>query len=83
MRTTITIDDDVAALLKELEKQRHLKPKTIINLALREGLMHLQADKRKPSARFTTKTVTLGECLVGDLDNVAEILAIAEGENFR
>jgi hypothetical protein len=35
-----------------------------------------------PSAPYQTRTVSLGRCLVGDLDDIAEVLAVAEGENF-
>jgi hypothetical protein len=30
-----------------------------------------------------TEAMSLGQCLIGDLDNVAEALAVAEGEAFR
>jgi hypothetical protein len=30
-----------------------------------------------------TEAVSLGRCLIGDLDNVTEALAVAEGEAFR
>ena len=35
--------------------------------------------KRRP---FRTETVDLGRCLPGDVDNIADVLAVAEGE-FR
>jgi hypothetical protein len=34
------------------------------------------------SAPYRTRTVSLGRCLVGDLDDVAEVLTLGEGENF-
>jgi len=38
MRTTITLENDVAASLKRLGKARHLKFKALVNLVLREGI---------------------------------------------
>ena len=38
MRTTITLEDDVAASLKRLGKTRRLKFKALFNLVLREGI---------------------------------------------
>jgi len=47
MRTTITLDDDVAASLKRVGRGRRMKFKELINLALREGLKHLTAPPKK------------------------------------
>jgi predicted transcriptional regulator len=82
MRTTITLDDDVAKLLSRARHQKKASLKEVINEALRQGLiaMHTPAVRRRP---FETKSVDLGECLVGNVDDVAEALAVAEGEAFR
>ena len=82
MRTAITHDDDVAALLKRLGQKRRMKFKELVNLALREGLKHLSAPKKKRTS-FRTCSVDLGACRVGNIDNVAEILAVADGESFK
>jgi len=82
MRTTITLDDDVAALLKRLGQKRRMKFKELVNLALREGLKHLSASKKKRTS-FRTCSVDLGACRVGNIDNVAEVLAVADGESFK
>ena len=37
----------------------------------------------KRRAPFRTGTVTVGRSLVGSLDNVAEVLALAEGDAFK
>jgi hypothetical protein len=37
--------------------------------------------KRRPHRR--TEVISLGRCLIGDLDSVAEALAVAEGKAFR
>lgn len=82
MRTTLTIDDDVAALLERLRKARSVGFKDLVNEALRRGLRDMTA-RPKPRAPFRTGSVDLGRVLVPSIDNIAEVLAIAEGENFR
>ena len=37
----------------------------------------------EPPVQYQTPTVDLGRCLVGSLDDVVEVLAVAEGERFR
>jgi len=38
MRTTLTLDDDVAVKLRELAHRRHLSFKEVVNSVLRRGL---------------------------------------------
>lgn len=82
MRTTLSLDDDVAALLNQLQKSSNATFKEVVNAALREGLgrMNQPAAKNKP---FKTSAVSLGRCKLPNLDDVAEVLAFGEGENFR
>ena len=82
MRTTLTIDDDVAAALERIRKTRKLSYKALVNEALRQGLKEITRPPRslKP---YQTKSVSLGRCVAGSLDDVSEALAIAEGEDFR
>ena len=82
MRTTLTLDDDVAKLIERLRKRRGATLREIINEALREGLARLDAPSR-PRKRHATKAVSLGACLVGSLDDVAEVLAVSEGDGFH
>jgi hypothetical protein len=82
MRTTLTIDDDVATLLGRLRKERSAGLKELVNDALRRGLAELTAPA-KPRRPFRTRSVDLGRPRLADVDNVAEALAIVEGENFR
>lgn len=82
MRTTITLDDDVASALRRLGKGRGVKMKELINSALREGLRHLSSPKRKRKP-FRTRAVDLGLCRAGNVDNVAEALAVAESESYK
>ena len=82
MRTTLTLEDDVAAKIERLRKSRKQSLKDLVNAALREGLKHLTAAPRR-RVPFRTETVDLGRCLIGNVDNVAEALAVAEDESFR
>lgn len=81
MRTTLTLDDDVAALLRRTARRKKTGLKTVINDALREGLKRLAAPS--VAAPFRTRAVSLGRCRLGSLDDVAEVLAMVEGETFR
>ena len=82
MRTTLTLDDDVAAHLRRIQRREDRSLKDVVNDALRRGLADLDQPPaaRKP-VRFETYDV--GRCLIGNVDNVAEVLAIAEGEDFK
>ena len=74
--------DDVAALLQQAQKKRKGKLKEIVNEALRRGLTEM-VTPRKRSTPYRTPSVSLGRCLVGSIDDVAEVLAVSEGETFR
>jgi hypothetical protein len=82
MRTTLTIDDDVAAVLKRMKRKRKATLKTIINEALRSGLKEMTAPPKR-NWRYETKVVSLGRCLVGSIDDVSDVLALTEGEDFK
>lgn len=82
MRTTLTLDDDVAVMIRKLERTQHRAFKEIVNAALREGLAQLA---RPPArvAKFSTKPLNLGACKVGNVDDVSELLDVVEGDAHR
>jgi hypothetical protein len=82
MRTTLTLDDDVAALLEKMRRANRLSFKQIVNEALRVGLRQLTTPGQRRH-RFKTRSVDLGRCLTGSLDDVSEALATGEGEAFQ
>ena len=82
MRTTLTIEDDVAVRLEKELKTRKTSFKALINDVLRRGLDDMDRPA-KPRTPYVLRTVDLGECLVPNLDSVAEALAHGEGEAFR
>jgi len=82
MRTTLTLDDDVAAQLERLRKRRKASLRDVVNEALREGLRRLN----EPAAarpRYRISPIDTGRCLLPNVDDVAEVLAVAEGEDFK
>jgi clan AA aspartic protease len=80
-RVALTLDPDVAAMLRQARARRREPLRKIVNEALREGLTRPGASRR--SRLYRTPPVSLGRCLIGSLDDVAEALAVAEGEDFR
>jgi predicted transcriptional regulator len=82
MRTTLTIDDDVAAQLEHLRRERNASLKGLVNEALRHGLQEMTSPpkSRKP---FRTRSIDAGRLLVASIDNIGEVLAIIEGDDFR
>lgn len=82
MRTTLTLDDDIAVTIERLRRSQRLSLKEIVNRALRFGLRHFETDSQ-PEARFRTAEVSLGRCRLGDLVSVSDALAIAEGDDYK
>jgi Ribbon-helix-helix protein, copG family len=82
MRTTLTIDDDVAVVLERLRKSRGASLKQLINEALRRGLKDMSG-RPKPRGELRTRSVALGPLRISGIDNISEALAAAEGEGFK
>lgn len=82
MRTTLTLDDDVAATLNRLRRERDVALRDLVNQALRLGLKELRGSA-KPARRFSTPTADLDRCLLGDLVNASEAIEQAEGPWHR
>ncbi|MDO8630402.1 MAG: hypothetical protein Q7R41_07900, partial [Phycisphaerales bacterium] len=69
MRTTLTLDKDVAVQLERIQRDRQTTFKEVVNEAIRHGLQHMtRTPHRRP--RYRTRTVSLGRCLIGSLDDV-------------
>lgn len=79
MRTTLTLDDDVAALLKEEVRKSGEPFKQVVNRFLRLGLT-TKPPVRKP---FVVKPRSLGLPPGMSYDNVEELLDALEGPNRR
>jgi hypothetical protein len=84
MRTTLTLDDDVASRLERLRAETGQTLKEVVNEALRLGLRAIEEPPRLHEASpYRTPSESLGGCSIGSLDDVAEALAAVEGDAFR
>jgi hypothetical protein len=82
MRTTLGLDDDVAALLQQIQRERNATLKQVINEALRSGLERM-TQPTVPQKPFRTQPVNLGKCYFPNLDNTWEVLAKAGGDSHK
>jgi hypothetical protein len=73
MRTTLTLDDDVAALLTQIQEQRKATLKEVVNAALRNGLVAMTRPAL-PRERVRTKSYDTGKCALPNLDCMGEVL---------
>lgn len=82
MRTTLTLDDDVAAKLKT-ESQRAGRPfRDVVNETLRRGLESRRATAQRRPFKVTARD--LGNLKPGlSLDNIAELIEHVEGSLHR
>ena len=81
MRTTLTLEPDVAAQLKRAMRTRGDSLKGTVNAALRAGLAALATPPSMPA--FKVRPFNLGPSLVGSLDHIEELLSRVEGEEHR
>lgn len=78
MRTTITLDDDVAARLTEIQHRQEQTFKDVVNEMLRRGLE--QAEMRsKPARPFRVKARAMGARPGLNYDNIGDLLEQLEG----
>ncbi len=80
---TLSLDDDVLMLLEQAQEQQEKNPVALVNEALRRGLETLIRRPQRATKPYRMKPVSVGRCYLENLDNVAEVLAAAEGEDFR
>ena len=79
MRTTLTLDPDIAAKARKGAAKLRKPFKEIINAALRVGLDEILSP---PAAKpYRTKARPLGLRRGFSYDNISELLARAEGED--
>jgi hypothetical protein len=78
MKTTLTLDEDIAAKLRAEARRTGKSFKVVVNEFLRVAVN--SQPKRKPTTRFLVETRDLGRLQPGlTLDNVAELLEQVEG----
>ena len=83
MRTTLTLDPDVAARLERLRRRKDARLKDVVNDALRAGLKAMEVKPKQTRPKSWTKPIAMGPSKIGSLDNIAEVLALIEGEDFK
>jgi hypothetical protein len=81
VRTTLTLDDDVASLLQKEIRRTGLPMKQAVNNLLRSGLQQAAAPpKPKP---FKIKTRALGLPKEWTSGSVSELIEMLEGPGYR
>ncbi len=81
MRTTLTLDDDVAAKLKTAARRSGRAFRDVVNDTLRRGLLTDKATTREP---FRIAPRSLGGLRPGlNVDNIGELLDRIEGPDRR
>ncbi|MBY0278196.1 hypothetical protein K2Z84_22955 [Candidatus Binatia bacterium] len=83
VRTTITIEDDVATEIARLQRLRDEGLKQTINAVLRAGIAAMTKPVRKSRTPYRTATASLGKPRLKSLDNIDEVLSFGEGEAYR
>lgn len=83
MRTTLTIDDDVAIALRRVRERDDLSLKAVVNEALRRGLRVMDSEaEESPGHPYRIRPWRGGPFKI-DVANVAEALDWAEGPGRR
>jgi len=77
MRTTVTLDEDVAAMLKRAARERGAPFKRVLNDAVRAGLAPPRAAKR-----YRLPTVAMGLRSDINLDKASRLAAELEDEEI-
>jgi hypothetical protein len=76
MRTTLTLDDDVAAKLREEMRRSGRSFKETVNTVLRNGL---NVPKKNKIGRFSVNPKKLKPRITVNYDNIGELLEQIEG----
>lgn len=78
MRTTVTLDKDVAYAVEHLRRETGMGLSEAVNTLARRGLAAQETEERT----FTQSTSSMGEARV-PLDDVGGALEVLEGEAHR
>ncbi len=79
MRTTLTIDADLAEALKARAHKTGEPWKRVVNEAIRNGL----AVHHEPPPPYVTPTTDPGQLRLLGVHGVHDLLAFAEGDDYR
>lgn len=81
MRTTLAIEEDVLDKARSVASRLHAPFRKVINEALRAGLDIVDAPVKRRAYR--TRPHKMGLRAGKNLDNIQELLAQVDGEDFR
>jgi hypothetical protein len=81
MRTTLTLDDDVAAAVEHRRRERNHSLKQEVNQLIRVGLLHVD-EPRPESPPFRVEPFDCGGLLV-DIDDTGPVLDMIDAEEWR
>jgi hypothetical protein len=81
MRTTLSLDEDVLEKARGVAGRLHVPFKQVVNEALRLGLVEVEMPAKKRPYRTVSRAMGLREGY--SLDNISELLAQVEGEDYR
>ena len=81
MRTTLNLDEDVLDLARSVAEKSGKPFKVVVNHALRLGLDEVEEVTKKKPYRTHSHKMKLRRQY--SLDNIQELLAEIEGEDFR
>jgi len=82
MRTTLTLDEDVAAKLRAEVRRSGRSFRDVVNDVIRRGLMNRQP--AAPPGPFRVVARDLGDLQPGyDLDNIGDLIERIEGPLYR
>lgn len=76
MRTTVALDEDVAAAVEQIRRERSAGLSEVVNELIRAGLT-----AKRPRQPFRQRTASMG--LRIDVSNVAEALDLLDGPAAR
>ncbi|MBN2495065.1 MAG: hypothetical protein JXR96_10775 [Deltaproteobacteria bacterium] len=83
MRTTLSLEEDVDRMLRDICRRNRQPLKRVVNEALRLGLSAMTGKRERSEKPYRIQPVSLGEPRLQNMDNIAEVIAVAEGERYR
>jgi len=79
----VTLEPDIVAALRKLQRRTGAGQKALINEALRRGLRDLGEQPVRRAEPYRTEPFDPGPPAVTGVHSVYDLLAFAEGEDFR
>ena len=83
MRTTLTLDDDIAVQLTQIREERKMSLRETVNVAMRMGLTLMTNPAQPKKKMYKTPVFHATRSPVGNMTSTADMLAAAEGEDHR